>query len=528
MTEKEFNNSSEETVLDEKPSEEIKEETAAIEEPETVTEIKEEITETAEEVQQVIEETAQEIPAAAEEAVNQAEEAVQAAEDQIIEHVEEKPEEIIVDKVEETASQRPQPEPKLEKVPEETKPYAPTVTLDNTPREDIALQRELKKMRDSYRQQQVAESQKVRKNNSLNNFFLVLLALLTVLLSVGGSYLVTTLANKKNTDVEPVVVYEGVQTQTVTLTSNDLSPVVSNIENAVVEVYTEMVKYGGFYGEYITGGAGSGVIYTTDGYIVTNNHVIEDARSINVKLHDGTEYTAELIATEEESDLAVIKINATGLQPAVIGDSEKLKVGETAIAIGNPLGTLGGTVTTGIVSALSREITVEGQKMTLLQTDTAISPGNSGGGLFNTAGELIAIVNAKSADADAEGIGFAIPSNVVKGVVQDLVTHGYVTGRPSIGIKCVSIESQRYMMYYNVSSYGVYVSEVISQQAIDAGLQPEDLIVEIEGQEVTSTTKMKDILYGYKAGDVVNVTVLRSRQKVTLSIPLIEKNAISN
>lgn len=526
MTEKEVNNSSQETVLDEKPSEEtLKEETAVIEEPEVVKDVKEEIEEVKEEAKEVIKEAEEN----AEAAVNEAVETAEAVTDTVIEHVEETvPEEIIVDKIEETVSQQAKPEPVIEKVPEENKSYAPTLTLENSPKDEAVLQRELKKMRDSYRQQALPTQEAVRKKNSLNNFFLVLLALLTVLLSVGGSYLVTTLANKKNTDNEPVVVYEGVQTQTVTLTTNDLSPVVANIENSVVEVYTEMVKYGGFYGEYVTGGAGSGVIYTADGYIVTNNHVIEDARSINVKLHDGTEYTAELVATDEESDLAVIKINATGLQPAIIGDSEKLKVGETVIAIGNPLGTLGGTVTTGIVSALSREITVEGQKMTLLQTDTAISPGNSGGGLFNTAGELIAIVNAKSADEDAEGIGFAIPSNVVKGVVQDLVTHGYVTGRPSIGIKCVSIESQRYMMYYNVSSYGVYVSEVVSQQAIDAGLKPQDLIIEIEGKTVSSTTEMKDILYGYKAGDVVSVTVLRGREKVTLSIPLIEKNAINN
>lgn len=376
--------------------------------------------------------------------------------------------------------------------------------------------------RTSYQQRTVNQAlAQPDRGNSLRTLFLVLLALLTVGLSVGGSYLVTSKLLKDSR--EKIVIYEGVETQGVTLTTSDLSPVVAQIEDSVVEVYTERVQYSMFYGEYVTSGAGSGVIYTDDGYIITNNHVIENARSINVKLHDGTEYKATLVATDEETDLAVLKIDATGLLPAVLGDSENLKVGETVIAIGNPLGTLGGTVTTGIVSALSREITVQGQKMTLLQTNTTINPGNSGGGLFNTAGELVAIVNCKSSGEDVEGIGFAIPVNVVKGVAQDLILNGYVKGRPSIGIKCVSIESRRYMSYYNVSRYGVYVSEVTSQSAVTAGLKEGDLIIGIEDYEVQSYTEMKDILTKYKAGDVVKLTVLRGQEEVVLDIALVEK-----
>ena len=400
-----------------------------------------------------------------------------------------------------------------ERPEEETKPEPELIKFEEA---------EMKEIKTKYEQRTVNQAVAQPKNGDIfRAVFLILLAFLTVGLSVGGSYIVTKKLLEENK--EKIVVYEGVETTPVTYTTSDLSPVVANIQDSVVEVYTERVEHSMFYGEYVTSGAGSGVIYTDDGYIITNNHVIENARSINVKLHDGTEYQATLVATDEETDLAVIKINATGLLAAVLGDSEELKVGETVIAIGNPLGTLGGTVTTGIVSALSREITVQGQKMTLLQTNTAINPGNSGGGLFNTSGELIGIVNAKSSGDDVEGIGFAIPVNVVKGVAQDLILNGYVKGRPSIGIKCVSIESQRYMRYYNVSSFGVYVDEVTSQSAVTAGLQSGDLIIGIEGQEIASYTEMKDALTKYKAGDVVTITVLRGQQKIDLEIALIEK-----
>src|SRR5699024_342301 len=148
--------------------------------------------------------------------------------------------------------------------------------------------------------------------------------------------------------------------------------------------------------QYVSSGAGSGVILTQDGYIVTNHHVIEDANSITVRTRSGDEYNASLVGSDEQSDLAVLKIDATGLTPAVLGDSTTLEVGELAIAIGNPLGELGGSVTSGIISALDREMTIDGQTMTLLQTDAAVNPGNSGGGLFNANGDLIGIVNAKS------------------------------------------------------------------------------------------------------------------------------------
>lgn len=535
MTDEKLNEINEETVEDEKPSAAIQEKTEETAEEAVLTEtdeIKEAVEEVKENTEAVIRETAAETTEAAGEAVTQAnevtEEVRETVEPQLGRSSEEAEPVETVNAEEKTAAEKPEEKrTAAETVQPEIRKPAITV---NTPKEEQDLQKELERMRRDYRrrQQQVNDlAIQVNRKKSLSNFLLALLAFLTVGLSVGGSYLVTTLNNKKPT--ETVVAYEGVETtQNATVSTGDLTDIVAGIENTVVEVYTESVSYSAFYGEYVTGGAGSGVIYSSDGYIITNNHVIENARSINVKLHDGTEYTATLVATDEETDLAVIKIDAKGLQRAVLGDSEKLKVGEGVIAIGNPLGTLGGTVTTGIISALSREITIEGQKMTLLQTNTAISPGNSGGGLFNTSGELIAIVNAKSSGDSVEGIGFAIPTRIVKTVVRDLITHGYVTGRPSIGIKCVSIETQRYMMYYKVNDYGVYVSEVLSESAIAAGLQAEDLIVAIEDKKVASYEDMKSALNNFKPGDSVTLTVLRGRERVNLNVTLIEKNAVNN
>ncbi len=188
--------------------------------------------------------------------------------------------------------------------------------------------------------------------------------------------------------------------------------VVDLVADTVVEITTTNIVTDRFYGQYVTSGAGSGVIIREDGYIVTNHHVIEDARNITVRLTDGSEFSAYTIGSDVANDIAVIKINATGLTPAR-GSNKELMVGQDVIAIGNPLGTLGGTVTNGIISALDRKIKVDGYEMTLMQTNAAINPGNSGGGLFNMSGELIGIVNAKQSDTGIEGLGFAIPIGVV-------------------------------------------------------------------------------------------------------------------
>ena len=367
-----------------------------------------------------------------------------------------------------------------------------------------------------------AKEQPVNENKWVKPALLILLAVFTIAMSVLGSYLVTksTIASKERR----VVIYEGVETTAVNLTTADLSPIVEKIQDTVVEVYTEAVVYNRFYGEYITSGAGSGVILSQDGYIVTNNHVIDQATNIKVKTADGTEYEALLIAADEDTDLAVLKIDATNLHAATLGNSTNLKVGQGVIAIGNPLGTLGGTVTTGILSSLSRTVTIEDAKMTLLQTDTAISPGNSGGGLFNVSGELIAIVNAKSVSQNVEGIGFAIPIDIAKAVVQDLITYGYVTGRPALGISGAEVDNMQLAQYNGYSHLGIYVSELISEEAKNSGLQPKDLIFELNGVAIDSFATLKYELYKYKAGETVYLKVERNGKEVAVQLVLTAKN----
>ena len=269
----------------------------------------------------------------------------------------------------------------------------------------------------------------------------------------------------------------------------NVEEVVSMVKDSVVEITTEVTKYGTFYGQYVAQGAGSGVIISSDGYIVTNNHVIEDATSIKVTLTDGKEYDAKLIGTDEELDVALIKIEADDLTVAVLGSSSDLNLGEAAIVIGNPLGQLGGTVTQGIISALDRSIQLDGKTMELLQTDAAINPGNSGGGLFDSEGNLIGIIVAKSTSSSdgtsLEGLGFAIPIDNVKKILGDLKTKGYV-GRAVLGISAVDVLDDTTARRYNVDRQGVYIYSITDGGAADnAGLMGGDCILQFDGVAVT-------------------------------------------
>ena len=286
---------------------------------------------------------------------------------------------------------------------------------------------------------------------------------------------------------------------------------------SVVEIKTEAVVNNSFYGQYVTEGAGSGVVISTDGYIATNNHVISGASNITVRLYDGKEYKAKLIGTDVQTDVAVIKIEAENLTPAVYGDSAKLTVGELTVAIGNPLGNLGGTVTDGIVSALDREITVEGEKMILLQTNAAVNPGNSGGGLFNANGELIGIVNAKSSGESVEGLGFAIPINTARTIIEDLIENGHVTGRPSIGVSVIEITTDYQKYTYGVRDYGVYI-----QDSLNDNFKPGDRIIAIDGNSVSTFSDIRSIINSYKVGDDITVTVFRNNKIVDVKVTLID------
>lgn len=349
---------------------------------------------------------------------------------------------------------------------------------------------------------------------------------LVAAVSFGGGFAGYLVASKNGGQTVMYQAASGGSATSTSSTGSSLSDVASAVTPSVVVVTTEQIVTDNYFwgGQQVLSGAGSGVILTTDGYIVTNYHVVEGARQITVTLHDDSTYTATVVGSDQQSDIALLKIDATGLTPAVLGDSDSVQVGEVVIAVGNPMGTLGGTVTDGIVSALNRDISVEGNEMTLMQTSAAISPGNSGGGLFNTNGELIGIVNAKYSDEDAEGLGFAIPVNTMKTVVQDLLENGYVTGRPALGITVITVGDVQTAMQYGVSSLGVYVNSVDEGSGAEAaGMKAGDRIVSIGTQLVESTDDVTNALKSYNVGDVVEVQVDRGRELITLQVTLGEK-----
>ncbi|MDR2354895.1 MAG: trypsin-like peptidase domain-containing protein [Clostridiales Family XIII bacterium] len=289
------------------------------------------------------------------------------------------------------------------------------------------------------------------------------------------------------------------------------------VKESVVEITTETVLRSGRMGQFVSTGAGSGVIISADGYIVTNNHVISEARNITVRLTDGSEFSATVTGADSKTDLAVLKIGAAGLQPAVLGNSSSLAVGDPAVVIGNPLGELGGTVTFGIISALDREIAIDGETMSLLQTDAAINPGNSGGGLFNLYGELIGIVNAKSFGSDIEGLGFAIPVDIAKPIIEELIFAGYVTGRVSAGLTLLDIRDAQTARMYRVSALGLYI-----YKSSNAALLPGDRITAVNGATVAGLSDFNAKLTGLSVGDHVKITVVRGGKSVTADIVLTE------
>ena len=280
---------------------------------------------------------------------------------------------------------------------------------------------------------------------------------------------------------------------------------------------------------------GTGIVMTADGYIITNAHVVYDtseyncgkAVEISVLFSDESEKEAKIIGYDTESDIAVLKVDANNLTPANFGQSEELMVGELVIAIGNPLGfDLFGSVTTGIVSALNREITINEKQMTLIQTDAAINSGNSGGPLLNSSGQVIGINSAKMSSsymssASVEGLGFAIPITNAKIIIDDLINYGYVTGKPQIGISGVDIDEIN-SRYYNIPQ-GIWVSTIKKGSAAEkAGIKQSDVIIGIEGEPVKSIADLNKIKNKYKAGDTVTITVSRAGEDMDFKVVLQE------
>ena len=271
---------------------------------------------------------------------------------------------------------------------------------------------------------------------------------------------------------------------------------------------------------------GTGVILSEEGYIVTNCHVVSGARSIQVILTDGRQVHAELVGMDEVSDLAVLQISEQGLSPAQLGDSAELRVGDSVVAIGDPLGIeLRGTMTNGIISAINRDIEVNGRTMNLIQTNAALNSGNSGGPLINCFGQVIGINTMKMSStlssASVEGLGFAIPSATVKEITNQLILQGYVSGRPSLGITGEMVSSFD-QLYYRLPK-GFQITEVAEGSCAEAvGLQKGDILLSIDGQSLTDSSLLKSILYLYEPGDEVTVVIYRSGRRYSGTLVLDE------
>ena len=304
-----------------------------------------------------------------------------------------------------------------------------------------------------------------------------------------------------------------------------VSQIVDKNENAVVEIVVSGTAQNMWGQMQLVQGAGSGVIVKDDGYIATNYHVIQGANKVEVTLHNGESYPARIVGSDPANDIAVIKIDAKDLTTATIGDSSTVDVGDLAVAIGNPLGQLGGTATTGIISALDRTLDVEGTTLTLLQTDAAINGGNSGGGLFNSKGELIGIVESKASAVGVEGLAFALPINNVSGIINDLIENGgsaqVASGTPAVGV-VISEVSEDNAQYYGLESAGVYIAQVTGENARSAGFQEMDRIISFNGTKINSSNEFITLVRKCKVGDTVTVVVSRKGQEIEIKTVLEE------
>ena len=292
--------------------------------------------------------------------------------------------------------------------------------------------------------------------------------------------------------------------------------------NTAVSIATSATSVNYFGQTVESASSGSGFILTTDGYIVTNQHVIEDATAVEVTLYNGETYNASVIGSDKEYDIAVIKIQATGLQAVTLGDSSHLNVGDHVLAVGNPLGELTFSMSGGMVSCVDRAINVSGTPFNMIQTDASINPGNSGGPLFNRFGEVVGIVSAKyssSSSGAVEGLGFAIPMNDVSAMIQDIMTNGYVTDKAFLGVTPGTMTASMAQQFNYDITEGVFIYSVEEGSAADkAGLQMGDVITAIDGKTVTSVEGLSALKKQYSAGDTATFAIYRGGKTQDVSI----------
>jgi len=299
-----------------------------------------------------------------------------------------------------------------------------------------------------------------------------------------------------------------------------ISEIASQAGPSVVEIRTESVGTDGWLRQYVKKGAGSGVIISKDGYIVTNHHVIANANRIEITTSDKKTYKAKLVGDDAQTDLALLKVSANNLTPATIGRSDKIAVGELAVVIGNPLGELGGSVSAGIISAKDRNMTIEKKNMKLIQTDATVNPGNSGGGMFNQYGQLVGIVVAKSSGTGVEGLGFAIPTTTLRDVLPQLKKNGKVTGRVDMGIETVDIQSNMDLQKYKVDKKGVYVLNVKTKKALKSGLISGDRIISVNGKSIEKLEDIEKVIKGKKVGDKLKIKLERRNESISTTLEL--------
>ena len=326
-------------------------------------------------------------------------------------------------------------------------------------------------------------------------------------------------------------IYEGERTPTVLeVHTQDTSKLLTQAElyaanvNSTVGITTAVTT--NFWGFQTTKAAsGSGFIFSDDGYILTNHHVISGASAVTVTMYDGTKYDAMIVGSDESNDIAVLKIEAENLTPVILGDSDTVNVGDTVVAIGNPLGELTFSLTSGVVSALNREVTFSGGiRMDLIQTDAAINSGNSGGALFNLYGEVIGITNAKysssGGEASIDNIGFAIPMNSIRSIVESIIERGYIA-KPYIGISVGTVTEQ--IMAYGLPAGASVQAVEENSPAAKAGLQTNDIITKVNDTSITTSSELVDIIGAASPDDVVTLTVYRSGSYLTIDVTIGEK-----
>ncbi|MCI2057216.1 MAG: trypsin-like peptidase domain-containing protein [Oscillibacter sp.] len=372
----------------------------------------------------------------------------------------------------------------------------------------------------------VVDMKPAKKHHSAAGKF-VALALACALIGGAAGAGITAAVNHSSGGSESIKV-SGRTASEVSLKTVDGKNEMSDAENyaanvnSVVSINTSATATNIFGQSVESASAGSGFILTADGYIATNHHVIADATSVKVTLYNGKTYDAAVIGSDEDYDIAVLKIDATDLQSVTLGDSDTLNVGDQVLAIGNPLGELTFSMSGGMVSCVNRAINVDGTPFNMIQTDASINPGNSGGPLVNSYGEVVGIVSAKyssTAQSSVEGLGFAIPINDVAAMIQDIMTNGYVTNKPYLGVTAGTMTQEMAQQYQYSIKEGVFVYSVTDGSAADkAGLKMGDVITKVGDTDVASMEDLTAAKKSYSAGDTTTFTIYRDGKTQKIDI----------